>query len=316
MHPTGTALPNASNLNFVAGQTTPNLTIARVGNDGKISLYNHAGDTHLIADVAGWFPATSSYTSLQPSRLLDTRPGATTIDDLSAGGGAVGPDSTIELTVVGRGGVPATDVGAVVLNITATQPTTTGYVTVHPTGTALPNASNLNFVAGQTTPNLTIARVGDDGKISLYNHAGDTHLIADVAGWFPATSSYTSLQPGRLLDTRPGATTIDDLSAGGGAVGPDSTIELTVVGRGGIPATDVGAVVLNITATQPTTTGYVTVHPTGTALPNASNLNFVAGQTTPNLTIARVGDDGKISLYNHAGDTHLIADVAGWFPAT
>ena len=316
VHPTGTALPNASNLNFVAGQTTPNLTITRVGNTGKISLYNSAGDTHLIADVVGWFPATSSYTSLQPGRLLDTRPGGTTIDDLSAGGGAAGPDSTIELTVVGRGGVPATGVGAVVLNITATQPTTPGYVTVHPTGTALPNASNLNFVAGQTTPNLTITRVGNTGKISLYNSAGDTHLIADVVGWFPATSSYTSLQPGRLLDTRPGGTTIDDLSAGGGAAGPDSTIELTVVGRGGVPATGVGAVVLNITATQPTTPGYVTVHPTGTALPNASNLNFVAGQTTPNLTITRVGNTGKISLYNLAGDTHLIADVVGWFPAT
>ena len=87
------------------------------------------------------------------------------------------------------GGVPATGVGAVVLNITATQPTTPGYVTVHPTGAALPNASNLNFVAGQTTPNLTIARVGDGGKVSLYNFAGDTHLIADIVGWFPATSS-------------------------------------------------------------------------------------------------------------------------------
>ena len=316
VHPTGTALPNASNLNFAAGQTTPNLTIARVGDGGKISLYNSAGDTHLIADVVGWFPATSSYTSLQPSRLLDTRPGGTTVDGVSAGGGALGPNSTIELTVVGRGGVPATGVGAVVLNITATQPTTPGYVTVHPTGTALPNASNLNFAAGQTTPNLTIARVGDGGKISLYNSAGDTHLIADVVGWFTATSSYTSLQPSRLLDTRPGGTTVDGVSAGGGALGPNSTIELTVVGRGGVPATGVGAVVLNITATQPTTPGYVTVHPTGTALPNASNLNFAAGQTTPNLTIARVGDGGKISLYNSAGDTHLIADVVGWFPTT
>ena len=314
VYPSGAALPNASNLNFVAGQTTPNLTIARVGDGGKVSLYNFAGDTHLIADVVGWFPATSSYTSLQPGRLLDTRPGGSTVDGVSAGGGALGPDSAMELTVVGRGGVPAAGVGAVVLNITATQPTAPGYVTVYPSGAALPNASNLNFVAGQTTPNLTIARVGDGGKVSLYNFAGDTHLIADVVGWFPATSSYTSLQPGRLLDTRPGGTTVDGVFAGGGALGPDSAMELTVVGRGGVPAAGVGAVVLNITATQPTAPGYVTVYPSGAALPNASNLNFVAGQTTPNLTIARVGAGGKVSLYNFAGDTHLIADVVGWFP--
>ncbi|HWM20536.1 MAG TPA: hypothetical protein VNO51_12670 [Ilumatobacteraceae bacterium] len=131
------------------------------------------------------------YVSLQPGRLLDTRPGAGTVDGLFAGGGAVGPSSTLELTVVGRGGVPATGVGAVVLNITATQPTASGFVTVHPTGAALPNASNLNFVAGQTTPNLTIARVGDGGNVSLFNFAGDTHLIADVVGWFPGTASVT-----------------------------------------------------------------------------------------------------------------------------
>ena len=73
------------------------------------------------------------------------------------------------------------------LNITATGPTAGGFLTVFPTGTGRPNASNLNFGPGQTVPNLVIAQVGTNGQVSIYNAAGSTQLIADVAGWF-ATS--------------------------------------------------------------------------------------------------------------------------------
>ena len=51
---------------------------------------------------------------------------------------------------------------------------------------ARPNASNLNFVPGQTVPNLVIAKVGANGQVSGYLNAGSTHLAIDVAGWFPA----------------------------------------------------------------------------------------------------------------------------------
>jgi len=33
-----------------------------------------------------------------------------------------------------------------------------------------------------------IAKVGDGGKVSLFNFAGSTDLIADVVGWYPSTS--------------------------------------------------------------------------------------------------------------------------------
>ena len=43
------------------------------------------------------------------------------------------------------------------------------YMTVSPSGTGRPLASNLNVVAGQTLPNLVIARVGLDGRVSIYS---------------------------------------------------------------------------------------------------------------------------------------------------
>jgi len=256
------------------------------------------------------------YTSLQPARLLDTRAGSPTIDGAFAGGGALGQGGVVNLTVVGRGNVPTTGVGAVVLNVTATSPTASGFVTVYPYGAQRPNASNLNFVTAQTTPNLVITKVGANGQVALFNSAGNTHLVADVVGWFPSSSSYTSLLPARLLDTRAGSPTIDGAFAGGGALGQGGVVNLTVVGRGNVPATGVGAVVLNVTATSPTASGFVTVYPTGTQRPNASNLNFVTGQTTPNLVITKVGANGQVALFNSAGNTHLIADVVGWFPSS
>ena len=71
-------------------------------------------------------------------------------------------------------------------NLTATGTTAAGFVTAWPAGSARPNASNINFVAAQTIPNLVIAKVGSAGKISLFNSAGSTDLIIDVVAWLPA----------------------------------------------------------------------------------------------------------------------------------
>jgi len=90
----------------------------------------------------------------------------------------------MNLQVTGRGGVPSTGVSAVVLNVAVTGPTAMSHLTVYPAGEAVPLASNLNFVAGQTVPNLVTAKLGANGQLSIYNVAGNTHVIADVVGWY------------------------------------------------------------------------------------------------------------------------------------
>ena len=85
--------------------------------------------------------------------------------------------------MTGVGGVPATGVTAVVLNVTAVGASAGTYVTAWPTGEAQPLASNLNLPPGDTRPNLVIVKVGPGGKVSFYNDAGTVDLIADIAGW-------------------------------------------------------------------------------------------------------------------------------------
>ena len=235
-----------------------------------------------------------------------------TIDGLFAGTGPISGGATMTMKVTGRGGVPATGVGAVALNVTVTEPTTSGFLTVWPTGSPQPVASNLNFTPGLTVANSVLTKVGQDGQISIFNNAGATHVVIDVLGWLPVGQTYTGVTPARLADTR-NSPTVDGQFANAGPVGQSQSMSIAVLGRGGIPASGVAAVALNVTATNPTAPSFVTVWPSGVERPTASNLNVVAGQTVPNMVIAKVGQDGRISVYNNTGSVDIVVDVLGWF---
>ena len=78
MYPCGEARPEASNLNYTAGQTIPNLVIAKPGAGGKVCIYSYA-TIDALADVSGYFPAGSGFTPIaNPARILDTRNGTGT----------------------------------------------------------------------------------------------------------------------------------------------------------------------------------------------------------------------------------------------
>jgi hypothetical protein len=183
-------------------------------------------------------------------------------------------------------------------------------VTVFPCDAALPTASNLNYVAGQTIPNAVVARLSAAGTVCLYTSA-TTHMVADIAGYFANTTVLVPLDaPARLLDTRADGATIDGLFRGAGFRPTGGTVQLNVSGRAGIPAS-ASAVVLNVTVDQPQAPGFITAYPADAGRPNASNLNFVAGQVVPNAVVARLGPGGTVCLFNSAA-THLVVDVAGY----
>ncbi|GAA3314462.1 hypothetical protein [Arthrobacter ramosus] len=235
---------------------------------------------------------------IAPTRFLDTRNTSPV-----AGGSAV------SFQVAGVNGIPA-NVSAVTFNLTVANPTSFGFVTAYPSGTARPNASNVNYASGQIVPNLVTVPVGSDGKVTLYNQSsGSAQLIADVSGYYlPAAASapgdFQALAPSRFLDTRNST-----------AVGPGGTVSFQVGGVNGIPAT-VSAVTFNLTVANPTSFGFVTAYASGTARPNASNLNYATGQIVPNSVTVPVGADGKVTLYNQSsGTAQLIADVSGYYLA-
>lgn len=314
--PNGSSRPTASNLNFTAGQTVPNLVIAKVGVAGSVAIYNLAGNVDVVVDVAGYMPISDGYEPLVPARLLETRPGLPTVDGRGRPHAPLGPQQTMDLDVLGRGGVPFSDVDSVALNVTVTNPTAGSFLTVWPSGTERPVASNLNMVPGQTVPNFVVAKVGAGGRVSFYNHSGSTDVVADVAGYFRSDGTFTALRPSRIFETRSGEFVPPGAVNRGLPIGAGDSIDVQVAGRLGVPIAGVSAVVLNVTAIRPAGPSFLTVFPTGTLRPNASNLNLTgAGQVVPNLVVAKVGAGGKVSIYNHSGYTDVAIDVAGYFVA-
>jgi hypothetical protein len=65
-----------------------------------------------------------------------------------------------------------------------TNPTGAGFLTAWPSDAPRPTASDLNFVPGQTVPNLVVVKIGADGRVNLYNLTGTTDAVLDVVGYY------------------------------------------------------------------------------------------------------------------------------------
>jgi hypothetical protein len=309
--------PDASNLNYVLNQTVPNAVIAPVSANGEVCFYTFA-QTHLIADVNGYFPSGSGFVSNTPARVFDTRVGSAqglrTVSKTKVGDGT---ELRVQFTNLPGGITPATGVGAVSLNVTVTgsqAPAAGGFVTVYPCGNR-PEASNLNFVSNQIVPNAVITPVSANGEVCFYVF-GSTDLIADINGYFPSGAGFVATDPVRVADTRVGSAqglrTVTKQRIGGNTT---LQLQLTNLPGGITPASGIGAVSLNVTAVNTTANeygGYVTTYPCG-ALPDVSSLNFVSNQIVPNAVIAPLSVNGTICFYAY-GQTDLIVDLNGYFP--
>jgi hypothetical protein len=285
-----------------AGMPVPvgSYTWAVSAGDGDGAGVDTDGVSQTIAGsvaVTNGTPLDDRYVALAPQRLLDTRSG------LGSSRGPVAAGQQVQVQVTGRGGVPSTGVGSVVLNVTAVGPQAAGFVTVYPTGSTRPNASNANYVKDGTVANQVILKVGTDGKVSIYTSAG-SNLIVDVAGYYPPGSRFTGVAPARVLDTR---STVR-IPAGG-------KVDVQVSGKAGVPSSGAVAAALNVTAVSPSAAGYLTVWPAGQTRPTASNVNYAKASTVAGLTLAKLGTDGKVSIYS-AASSDVLVDVSGWLPAT
>jgi hypothetical protein len=301
-YPCGSPKPNTSNVNFTAGQTVANLSIVKLSADGRVCFVSDK-PTHLIADVTAFSTPTAPFSPITPARIFESRP-ASTVDGQQANVGKLVANATTQVRVGGRAGVPLSAAVAA-LNITVADPAAAGFVTVYPCGEAKPNASTVNFRAGQTVANLTLSKLGTDGRICVISDQS-THLIVDVTAFAPPATTLGNLSPARLLDSRPAAT-VDGRYSNTLKLRANVVVDLPVSGRASVPA-GASTAALNITIVDPASAGFLTAYPCGTAKPNTSNVNFTAGQTVANLSILKIGDGGKVCLVSDQ-PSHLIVDI-------
>jgi uncharacterized protein (DUF1800 family) len=136
------------------------------------------GSTLLAIGTPG--EAAIRYYTVTPCRVVDTR-------DATLGGPSPLTAGTPRPFVTsGKCGTAPTASG-LILNLTVTQPTAAGFITVYPGGTAVPTTSSINFKNASTRANSAIVRVGAGGVVNVVAGmaAGATvHLILDIAGYF------------------------------------------------------------------------------------------------------------------------------------
>ena len=317
--PAGVAVPTTSTMDFRAQDTKANLVEVALGRGGQISVYNQAGTTQVVVDVEGWYDSVQPtsgaglYNPVTPARIADTRPGS----GEPYQGSSLGAGKSLTIQVAGRGGIPTSGAGAVVMNVTATDATTPSYLTVYPAGGSQPVASNLNFYAGETVPNQVVVPLGAGGAVTVYNALGTVDVVVDVAGWFTdgavgATtgSALYAMAPARAVDTRTGS----GYAYSGDTLQPGQTLTIQLAGLAGLPAQGMTAAVLNVTVTDGSAPGYLAVWPASSPRPLSSELNWSAGQTTENLAVAAVGSQGALDVYNgSSASVQLVIDACGWF---
>ena len=299
------AFPSTSNLNIDNADPVPNLVLARVGAGGKIRIFNYLGPTHVIADIAGWFGTGGAHTDgagfagVVPERLMDSRNGIGGPASRFAAG------ETRSVQVAGVAGIPR-NAESVVVNITMTGADRIGFVTAFPDGQPVPDASNVNVVPGGVRANTAVVKVGAGGRIALQVAETGADVIVDVLGSFgPYGGRVTAITPERIVDSRSGVGT----AAAPWGQGEVRTV--AVAGRGSVPA-NATAVIANVTATNTTSWGFLSAWPAGAPQPASSNLNFLAGQSVPNLVMLKLGAGGQISIANGLGSANVLVDVMGY----
>ncbi|KRD44624.1 hypothetical protein ASE38_11100 [Cellulomonas sp. Root930] len=295
--PAGQSMPDASVVNTDSRRTTGAGVIAGVGGEGKVSIYNNAGTTHVVVDVSGYFvddTAASGYSPLPAgTRVLDSRTGG---QRLVAG-------ATRTVQVAGVAGIPS-DATAVLANVSSVLPAGPGNIIAYPAGGAVPTVASVNHLPNNSVSNRTIVPLGAGGKVSLTLQGWTADVVLDVVGWFGPTGQYeyTPIVPARAWDTR----------TSGGQLGAGQSRDLSLA-VAALPSDAKVAVVAMAATRQTAAATFLTMWPPTLSRPTASDLNTGAGRDQSSLAAVPIGTDRMVRVYNDAGSTDVVLDVQGWF---
>ena len=139
----------------------------------------------ISAANAGSPSVASSYVSIAPCRLADTRAGSEHVGTRS---GAIGAGESVPFAVWGTNGnctIPSSAT-AISTNVTIVNPTAASYLTVYPADVSPhPTASNLNWTpTSPPTPNAVNVALSAGGAIAAFNNGGSIDVIIDIVGYF------------------------------------------------------------------------------------------------------------------------------------
>jgi len=231
------------------------------------------------------------------ARALDTRTS-----------GRLPAHAAARVRVTGLGGVPATDVVAISVNLTVLTPASSGSLSAFADGISWSGAT-MSFAAGQTAQNFETVPVSPGGLIDIRNNADSSlDLVVDILGYHVKPQAgdlscclYQPTSPTRVLDTRTGR-----------PVATGQTRTIPVAGVAGIPAIT-KAVVVNFTVLAPSRSGTLTVG-AGNLAKSTPSISFAAGRTEQSQLLMALDANGALPIRNNtAAGVQVIADVVGYY---
>ena len=230
--------------------------------------------------------ASYQYQSVPPTRLVDTR---VTGQRLAAGG-----TLTVDLSVLAP--TVGADAAAAVINVTAVDEATGGFLTVYPCGTDRPLASSVNFLAGQPRGALATTLLRQPDRALCVFSNTPTNVVVDLQGVFVPSGGllFSPVTPDRVLDTR--------------NTGRFPTIAIQA------PA-GASAVAATLTVTGSKFAGFLTAYPCSASPPVVSSVNWQPGETVAGAVFVPVAADGTFCVTTNA-PVDVIVDVTGVFSPT
>lgn len=252
------------------------------------------------ASASSTHPAITSTSALgedyhalpAPQRLLDTR-SPNPVQTLPGLG-------SLTVQVAGQKGVPI-NATAVVMNVTVADTTSAGYVSVVPDGADPTSVSTVNFpAAGALLSNTATVALPDDGKVTVYNHQGNTDVVLDVLGYY--TDAPAQVFPTVTTAQQVAATSTDAndpggvvFPIGGSAVGAGTAqLTQTVTLQPGVYQVSVSDTLYRkpgtSVATDPDTYASVLLYTGSTVASGFSNVLFTQGGTLVPKMLTSTGD--------------------------
>ena len=262
-------------------------------------------------------------TSSEPLRYAPLTAARRVFDSRLAAAGAVPiTGNTVRTVDLGIDGADLATTRAVLVNLTYVEPRQDGFLVAWAAGGARPATSNVNARRGEVAANAAVVPIDASGRIDVLTNA-DAHVVVDLLGRFEAAPGPVSA--GRIVPVAPSRLADSRFPPGPGeaytrrAAPPVDVVNVPALGRGGVPASGVSAVVLTVTAVADATAGggafgggWVAASPGGAPLPPISTTNTDPGSDVrANLVIVPVGPDGSVDLHLF-GVPHVIADVTGY----
>ena len=257
----------------------------------------------------------STYNPITPVRIVDSRDGS----GLSHLAGKFVSASARTFQVAGLG-IPANAL-AITGNVTVTRQNAAGYVAVTPTAQNSPPSSTLNFPLGDTRANNVTVPLSASGSLSMTYMATagrTTDLILDVTGYFlpdDSAATYHPVAPTRLLNS------VSGIGQPGGtpAAFQAGVPQTFTIGDGVTIPLAASAITGNLTVTNQSKPGYLSITPDPTAAPGSSNLNFPLGDNRANGFTAPLNAGHQLSIVYSAvagATTDVILDVTGYYLPT